>query len=466
MGVNITLNFIRENWSSATRAMDRRAFCLAVLPDAYDPGRCEHQGSDFFHTDPAISLAPQTLNGLMRGNRKSAQNLAYASAAFTKDFQGKLQANAPVTYLDPQRPDVPCVENMLSKIRTLVRYHGTPRSRAHPLFLRMDFDTLGDCDDITCKSYRKMRAAIEALLERETEASLSYAIFLLVVTALLQDRIIAVDHLYNPTAIDQVLHSDTDAPLLETGKRQHVPFTDPDYMNTYHIYLLHDTSNTLFRTGHLSLKLDGHGRSSACLTIESTVESPITGRQSLLRTFTGKPMLSHADKTVYIAMTDQRESLIYLTFSYTQFNFAPMYFRSALLVSLEPETKAPQVQRAAIVARDLGEEELPYIKGLLRTDGKQILLTPRQLEIFKEKFRDYPWMEDFLKNYEPIFQTHQRTFYCFYEDELLSCSASDLPYEDRLRILLALKSVDPPNDSSLHKFLRATVPPKTHAILK
>ena len=58
MCVNITLNFIRENWSSATRAMDRRAFCLAVLPDAYDPGRCEHQGSDFFHTDPAISLAP------------------------------------------------------------------------------------------------------------------------------------------------------------------------------------------------------------------------------------------------------------------------------------------------------------------------------------------------------------------------------------------------------------------------
>ena len=65
-----------------------------------------------------------------------------------------------------------------------------------------------------------------------------------------------------------------------------------------------------------------------------------------------------------------------------------------------------------------------------------------------------------------MFEIHKRSFYCFYEDELLSCSASDLPYQDRLRIMLALRSVDPPNDTSLHKFLRASPPPKTHTILK
>lgn len=115
------------------------------------------------------ALSVQTLNGLMRGNRKSANNLAYASAAFTKDFQGKLQSNLPLSFVDPQRPDVPCVENMLSKIRLLVRYHGTPRTRDHPLFVRMDFGTLGDCDEVTRKAYRKIRMAIENLLERETE---------------------------------------------------------------------------------------------------------------------------------------------------------------------------------------------------------------------------------------------------------------------------------------------------------
>lgn len=466
MSVNITLNFIRENWSAATRTMERRPFCMAVLPDAYDAGRCENQGGHFFRPDAPGGLSDQTVNGLMRGNRKSAVNLACASAAFTKDFQSKLQSNAPITYLAPQRPAVGCVENMLSKLRALVRTHGTPRTREHPLFVRMDFGTLGECDETTRKAYRKMRMAIERLLERETEASLSYAIFLLVVTAILQDRILAVDHLYNPAAIEQVLESDTDAPLLETGTRRHIPFTDPDYMNDYHIYLHHDTSNTLFRAGHLSMRHDGQGRSTATLTIEGTIDSPIAGRQSVLRTFTGKPMLSQTDKLVYLAMTDENDSVIYLTFSYTHFNFAPMYFRLALLVSRAPETKHPQVQQAAIVARDLSEEELPYIKGLLRTSGKQILITPRQLEIFLAEFRDYPWMADFRKNYLPIFEKHERRFYCFYEDELLSCSASDLPYEDRLRILLALKSVDPPNDNTLHKFLQATPPPKTHTILK
>lgn len=466
MSVNITLNFIRENWSSATRTMDRRPFCLAVLPDAYDAALCDNQGGHFFSPDAPGWLSDQTVNGLMRGNRKSAVNLTYASAAFTKDLQGKLQSNAPVSYRDPRRPDVPCVENMLSKIRALVRCHGTPRTREHPLFTRMDFGTLGECDETIHKAYRRIRMAMERLLERETETSLSYAIFLLVVTAILQDRILAVDHLYNPAAIEQVLESDTDAPLLETGSRRHIPFTDPDYMNDYHIYLHHDTSNTLFRAGHLSLRADGQGRSTATLTIESTVESPIAGRQSIQLTYTGRPMLSQTDKTVYLALTDQNDSLVYLTFPYTHFNFAPMYFRLALLVSREPETRHPQVQQAAIVARDLGEEELPYINGLLRTSGKQILITPRQLEVFLSEFRDYPWMGDFRANYLPIFETHKREFYCFYEDELLSCSASDLPYEDRLRILLALRSVDPPNDNSLHKFLRATPPPKTHTILK
>lgn len=463
MSVNITLNFIRENWSSATRALDRRTFCTAVLPDSYDGSRCDHQGAHFFAPD---GLSDQTVNGLMRGNRKSASNLACASAAFTKDFQGKLQSNAPVTYRDPRQPDSACVENMLAKIRALVRAHGTPRTKDHPLFARMDFGTLGDCDEITLKAYRKMRLAIENLLERETETSLSYAIFLLVVTAILQDRILAVDHLYNPDAIARTLDDDTDAPLLDTGAGHHVPFADPSYMNEYHVYLYHDTSCDLFRTGHLTLQADGAGKSEATLTVETTTDSPITGRQTLLRTYTGRPMLSRADQMVHIAMADQKDSIIYLTFSYSQFHHAPMYFRSALLLSMAPQTKTPQVQRVAIVARELDEEELPYIQGLLRTDGKQILITPRQLEIFLENFRDYPWMGDFKANYLPVFETHRRQFYCFYEDELLSCSASDLPYEDRLRILLALKSVDPPNDNTLHKFTRASVPSKTHTILK
>ena len=464
MSVNVTLNFIRDNWSSATRAMDRLAFCKAVLPDAYDHTRCENQGEHFFRPEAPGALSVQTLNGLMRGNRKSANNLAYASAAFTKDFQGKLQSNLPLTFVDPQRPDVPCVENMLSKIRLLVRYHGTPRTKDHPLFVRMDFGTLGDCDEVTRKAYRKIRMAIENLLERETETSLSYAIFLLVVTAILQDQILAVDHLYNPASIEQILDSDTDAPMLDTGNRKHIPFNDDNYMNEYHVYLFRGNSSPVFKVGTLNMRLDEQRHPFASLNIRSSINSPISGSEDRLHTFYGKPMLSQADQSVYLAMVDHQDSMIFLTFPYVQFT-SPMYFRPGLLISTQFEPKHPQVQKVAIVARELDEDELPYVKGLLKTDDKQLLISQKQLDRFLETFRDYPWMEDFKENYLPIFEKHKRPFYCFYEDELLSCSASDLPYEDRLRIMLALKSVDQPNDNSLHKFLRATAPTKTHLIL-
>ena len=458
MSVNMTLNFIRENWSSATRAMDRRSFCLAVLPDAYDDSLCANQGGHFFLPDAPGCLSTQTINGLMRGNRKSAANLACASAAFTKDFLGKLHGGAPVTYRDPRRPQVSCVENMLSKIRHLVRIHGTPRSRTHPLFAHMDLGTLGDCDETTESAYRRLRLAIHSLLERETESSLSYAIFLLAAAAILQDRILAVDHLYNAAAIEQVLSDDADAPLLDAGNRRHIPLTDPDYLHDYNVYLYRGTSITIFKTGKLSLRVDGEGRPSATLTIRSEGQ-----RQ---HTFTGKPMLSQADQCVYLAMTDDQDAMIFLTFAYTPFNATPMYFRSGLLISAQFEPRSPQVQRVALVARDLSGEELPYVQGLLKSMDKQILISQKQLDIFLETFRDYPWMEDFRQNYLPVFETHRRSFYCFYEDELLSCSASDLPYQDRLRIMLALRSVDPPNDSSLHKFLRSAVPSRTHTILK
>lgn len=466
MSIQITLNFIRENWSSATRAMDRRAFCMAVLPDCYDYHLCRSQGDHFFHREDPSALSDQTINGLMRGNRKSAANTACASVAFTKDLLGKLQNNTPIVFRDPKRPGVPCVDNMVGKIREQVRKFSTPRDRSHPLFLHADYGTLGHCDETVEIGYRKIRLAVDNLLERNTETSLSYAIFLLVVTAILQDRVLAVEHLYSMKTIEQILDSDSEAPKVKVDSRRHIPFTDRDYMNEYHVYLYHDTSNALFNAGRLSMTLDDRGQPLAALAIHATVESPISGHQEVVRVFTGMPMLSQADRIVYAALVDQTDSLIYLTFSHTPFSFAPMYFRSALLVSTEAETKAPQVQRVAIVARDLTPEELPYIQGLLKTTGKQLMLTQRQLELFQEKFADYPWMEDFKTNYLPIFETHLRPVYCFNEDELLACSASDLPYPERLRILLALRSMDPPNDNTLHKFLRSTVPSKTHSILK
>ena len=118
------------------------------------------------------------------------------------------------------------------------------------------------------------------------------------------------------------------------------------------------------------------------------------------------------------------------------------------------------------MARELGPEEIPYVWGLLKTGGKQLLLTEQQYRLFRETFRDYPWMPDFEAHYAPLFEAHKKTFYCFNEDELLAWSIGELSQEDRLRILLALRSVDNPRDKMQDKFMESVPPTRTHAIMK
>lgn len=463
MNCNLTLNFIKENWCAATNSMDRRSFCREILPDSYDAKLCRGQGDHFLDPESAMFLADQTIMGLMRGNRKSLKNLSFASVAFTKDFQQKLAHNSPIRYRDPDRPPENTVENMLMKLRRLIRRFCAPLDRGHMLFTHMDLSTLGDGSE--GPEYQRLGEMLQLLLERETEMALAYALFLMIVASILQSRLGTVRHLYSLEAVEKLLASDDEAPLLEVDSYAHVPFTDPNYMHTYNIYFYKDTPGRKIWSGKLTLRMDNN-RPAAIITLEARSRYPLSGDVDIHRVFRGVPMLSKKENMVYIGLTDERSSFAFLTFSYAPFYHAPMYFRSGLLVSTAPETKYPIAQRVAIVARELREDEIPYVRGLLKTGGKQILMTQQQYSLFLEVFREYPWMEDFQKHYAPQFEAHKKTVYCFNEDELLSWSIGDLSQEDRLRILLALRSVDQPSNTMLGKFLESVPPTRTHAVMK
>ncbi len=463
MNCELTLNFIKDNWCSATRSMDRRSFLREILPDSYTAALCQGQGEYFLDEGNLQCLAEQTIMGLMRGNRKSIKNLNFASVAFTKDFQHKLAHNAPIRYRDPDRSEERTVENMLNKLRLMIRRFCAPLDRGHMLFTHMDFTLLGTGTED--REFGKVQMAIQTLLDRETEASLAYALFLMIVTSILQSRIGTVQHLYSPEAIQRVLSEDQEAPVMEVDNRTHIPFTDPNYMHTYNIYFFRDTPDRELWAGKLTMKM-GQNRAVASMTLDSRSQSPVSGETEIHRVFQGVPMLAKREHVVYIAMTDEVDEFAFLTFPYAPFHFLPMYFRSGLMVCTAPETKYPIAQRVAIVARDLEPEELPYVWGLLKTDGKQILLTQKQYALFLEKFRDYPWMRDFEAHYKPMFEAHKKEFYCFNEDELLAWSIGELSHEDRLRILLALRSVDSPSNMMLGKFMESIPPSRTHAILK
>ena len=119
------------------------------------------------------------------------------------------------------------------------------------LFTHMDLSPLGQGPE--GPEYARLALVVQMLLERETETALTYALFLLIVAAILQSRLVSVQHLYSPETIERVLSEDQEAPVLEVEGQTHVPFTDPNYMHTYNIYFYKDTPGRRLWSGKLTI---------------------------------------------------------------------------------------------------------------------------------------------------------------------------------------------------------------------
>jgi hypothetical protein len=467
--LSLSLNLIKRLWSGTGTKLSNADFCLSVLPDYYHSKKCENHGQYTFDTE--LGCSKSTLDAIMRG-RRSADDPRHPAVGFAREFLRLVKSNAEIQYLDPKKyipGEKPVLfrNNMLDKIRQRIRTLAAPKTKHHPLFGEDNFLVGDDCDEDVVEAYHNLHQAIALLTEQETEATFTYAIFLLLVAAIAQQMLPQAGELYSPAAVQQVIKSDGGPALIETFAEKHIPFTDPHYLHDYHIYLFRESTNSLYQYATLSITAPQGGRPSATLVTRNEYESPVDGDGIFIRTYHGKPMLSLMDDCVYIAMSDERDELFgLLHFHYTPFRFAAMYYRSGFWLRSNPGNHRPQLQKVIITARALEESELPYVKGLLKLDSKQLMLTQRQVDIFLEEFRDAPWMPDFLQNYYPMFENHKKTFYCFDEDEILSCSISDLPPMERLKVLLALKSIDPPNNQELHKFIRCEDPLDTHKLLK
>lgn len=464
MATNITLRYIKQNWNPTGRGNGSRAFCLRILPDVYDAEQCENERAFYFNQN--AGFAESTINALMRGNRRSNTDFRFASTGFTKDFLDRIRSNSLIEYKNPEKSSVPIIENMLSKIQQDVQSMGAPTTKNHPLFAHMQFEPVGETDEETAKEFQAVRQAIEELAEAGTPETVSYGIFLLVLTAILQDWIRDVKSLYAPEALAIIKESDPRIPQTEVPGGKFTSFADPDYMYKYNIYLYRESTGNLYEGGTLEFQHPENGRTEATMTLRDTISNPASDEKPLLRTYKGRPMLSREDHMVYLIMADETDSLAILTFKHTPFKFAPCYFRPGFLIKSSPETHYPQLQMVSIVSREIPENELAYTRGLLKLNGKQLMLTQRQLDLFKEEHKNESWMPDFLRNYEPMFESHKKEYFCFDENEILSCSISDLDPQERLKILLALRAVDSPNDRGSHKFLKCQVPENTHILMK
>jgi len=455
----VTMKQIQKYWDlPELTAKKNEDLSIALLSDDFN-GKLANQGCT------VQNLGKSTLGKFVNGNLRSKHSRSFANADITKRMIDHIRADHLVPYhSELEMPPRTCRESMLCNIRQLVDRTLPAMTGDHPLFTclaLMDESTLNDGER---EQFRILQDTIDGLRSDGTPEALTYAIFLLALTSIFRHQMATLPELYDLQAVRETL-SATPGTGLPMAANQ-APFTDPDYMNDYWLYLFRIGYSRLYSRAHLSMCLDENGMPQAELSLYDTNDSAALSRTPIDRRFTGIPYRSSHDKTVYIVMQDQNDKLGILTFKHQKFNFGPMYFRSGLFLSTSSDSNVPMVQRVAISARKLEQEELPYAEGFLKTSGTGITLTDQQLQAFLKKFQNYPWMEEFERSILPFINSHACKCYRFDEAEILSYSLTELDEQDRLKIMLALKSISETNRRESHTNVNCTPPPDLHKLFR
>lgn len=459
MNPAVTLKLIQEHWDlPELSAKKNEDLSIALLSDDFN-GKLANQGCT------VQNLGKSTLGKFVNGNLRSKHSRSFANADITKRMIDHIRADNPVPYRSElEMAPRTCRESMLRNIRQLVDRTLPAMSGDHPLFTRLSLADETTLNDGEKEQFRVLQATIDSLRADGTPEALTYAVFLLVLTSIFRHQMAALPDLYDLQAIREALSSApcAEPPLIDSQ----TPFVDSDYMNDYWLYLFRIGYNRLYSRAHLSMSLDQNGTPHAELSLYDSNDTTAIGRTPIDRRFSGTPYRSAHDKTVYIVMRDQNEKLGILTFQHQKFNFGPMYFRSGLFLFTSSDSNVPMVQRVAISARMLESEELPYAEGFLKTGGSGITLTDQQLQTFLKEFQNYPWMEEFERSILPFINSHACKCYRFDEAEILSYSLTELSEQDRLKVMLALKSLSESNRRESHTNLNCTTPPDLHKLFR
>lgn len=224
-----------------------------------------------------------------------------------------------------------------------------------------------------------------------------------------------------------------------SGADLYTVLTDSHYMHEYYCYTFRPTYGVLYQSCWLSMEKTGEDKSLAVLKI-SDEYTRLGVKESFTNVFTGVPVLCKADNVVYIVFTSDLGYMQVLCFDYAKYKRADMYFRMGLLVLVNPATKTPQFQKLIISSRELEPEELPYAEGLLRVSGDRIVLTREGMEEVFQEYSDHELMNQFRKDFMPLFQLLKHQCYILNEREIISYSASRLSEKERMRAIMLLKT--------------------------
>ena len=459
--VHVTLKGILLNWNHPAlyaykKAEHRHAFCRAMLPDTFT----NNQTYAWYFDKDKMPLSDSVLRMLVNGNRKSLSGFIHslASVSFTDDLIHILNQNA------TDAEGVPPRTNLFQKMMALVSTSDPPLCADSPLFqnVHLEPDVPGGQ---SAGAYAQLRHTVQRLLSLGSTQAYAYAVMIYVLAAWLQWRIEEIPWLWDWDCASGYLY--LEAPkTVSKNPAEHIAFEDPSYMNHYHAYLFRSTRPQLFEFGILTMEPES--LFGAQIRLKLKYQSGDDPNHYQEREFLGNPTLSQKDACVYSLLKDSNGALAHLYFSYKPFN-ANMYYRLGLLVSKDPDNPALLSQKIVLSHRQIADWEKPYVEGILADNGDLMVLTPKMLEQFTEKFKDvnlYPWMPFFQAEVLPMLREAIRSTQLFNCQLIRSYFLGVLSELQILQITLALKSIPIPGFERQGRFLGCLDNPNTHLLLR
>lgn len=415
-------------------------FLLIILPDCYDkekvPNIVKYKeylaiDSNFLQDENARRNLLALFSGNIRLGKKGKSY--FAAASFTKQLKELLLSDEPIEYLETVEQAKLCtpMENMRQKIKSFVSL--TKVEGNHTMFHQF----LLDESDLYDKN---LVLAMQRLLECNTEDSISYAVLLLILIAIFQDKMGELKKIYSESVLEGILGKTT-REVQENDemfqRRRRFYLTDTNYMHDYYLYLFRPNREEMYEYAHLKMECEQSDKAKAILSLKGNLYSPT--KDKFEKVLSGTPVVSLTEQMVYIVFSNELGELKVLLFRYEHYVSNDMYYRTGLLVGSRANSKVPMVQKVMITLQPLEKKQYKIAEGKLKMADDMICITEEELRHFLEEFQEESWMSEFQVTLLPFIKEHRYTCYRFSEKEILSYTLTKMSEREKLQLLQLLK---------------------------
>lgn len=348
-----------------------------------------------------------------------------------EDIKQSIEDDLMIIYKETDRNHCTVKQNMIEKVSNLVENN-------HLFENKEIFKPYLNKENLYYE--RLVNVCNELYLDNKKE-SIIYLFFLLILVAIYQKDVKLFQTLYTEKSIKNVINQNKiNPPMLNEviNNPAFVPLDDIKYCHKYHVYLYKARDERKYQAATLEFQLNDNNTIDAVLELKDQAYNPKTNGKPYRKIFNGKPLVNKIDKLVFTIFVSSNGSVSILVFKYDLFEVNDLEYRTALFISSYSLQRGPQVQKVVISIDELNDNKV--IDGILKMSNNQIVITEESLNQFIHENNNQKWMSEFKKTVLPFIKDHEKKYYSFDEDEIISYTKTELEKMVKIDIAKQLKS--------------------------